>query len=50
MFIRNSNKKLFYNVIKGELLYFCRYSYRNSPKTLTLHLKELNFEHFPTLF
>ena len=37
MFIRNRNEKLFCDVIKGELMYFWRHSYRNSPKTLTLH-------------
>ena len=40
--IRNRNKKLFSHVIKAELLYLGRHSYRNSPKTLTLRLPQLS--------
>ena len=36
-FIGNCNEKLFFNVIKGELLYLWRHSYRNSLKTITVH-------------
>ena len=37
VFIRNRNEKLFRDVVKGELLYLWRQSYRNSTKALTLH-------------
>ena len=49
VFIRNRNEKLFCEVIKEELLYLWRHSYRNSSKTfnskltLTLHLNKLIF-------
>ena len=42
VFIRNHNEKLFCDVIKGQLRYLWCHSYRNSPKTLTLHSPQLS--------